>query len=447
MNDPKSYFAGKKITVLGLGLLGRGVGDTAYLAEAGAELIVTDMKDEVALKESLDKLRSYQNIKYTLGRHDEADFQGRDLILVAAGVPADSPFIRIAREEGAEIAMSGALFAKLSGVPIIGITGTRGKSTTTHMIHYVLQNVTEGGKILLGGNVRGVSNLQLLNEVEEDTLVVMELDSWQLQGFGWSEISPLIAVFTTFMADHMNYYKGDMQAYFKDKANIFRFQGDGGVLVTNHEILAAAEELGRREDFTLNQDIRLVDTSILPDDLLLSMPGEHNRYNASLATEALRAVGLSDEEIFAGLATFPGVEGRLEYIGTTKNGARVFNDNNATTPEATKLGIESVQSGKNVLLLAGGAYKEVDPAILIPTINEHCQKVVLLAGTGTDKLKGQVDAVVTESLAEAVELAVASGGPGEVILFSPGFASFGLFKNEYDRNDQFLDLIKKHVER
>ena len=120
MQDFGAYFKGKKITVMGLGLLGRGVGDTAFLAECGAELIVTDMKPREALYESLQKLEQYQNITYRLGEHSEEDFKGRDIILKAAGVPQESLYIEIARKDGAEIAMSGALLAMLSGVPVIG---------------------------------------------------------------------------------------------------------------------------------------------------------------------------------------------------------------------------------------------------------------------------------------------------------------------------------------
>ena len=447
------YFSGKKITVMGLGLLGRGIGDTAFLAECGAELIVTDMKNEEQLAESIEKLKVYPNIIYRLGGHNEADFQGRDIILVSAGVPHDSLFIKAARASGAEIAMSGALFAKISGIPIIGVTGTRGKSTVTHLIHHVLSTMTEGGEVLLGGNVRGVSNLQLLNKVEENSIAVMELDSWQLQGFGWTGISPHIAVFTNFMEDHMNYYKGRMDAYFADKANIFLHQEEGNVFVTTREVLERAEVFVRTKGVELVQDIRLVDTSILPDDCLLTMPGEHNRLNAVLALEALRAVGLTDEEIFEGLASFPGVPGRLEYLGTIQE-VRAYNDNNATTPTATVRGIEAVANGKNVILIAGGAYKEVDPSVLIGPIEKYCKQVVLLPGTGTDKLTEQLrnlpfewkvveGATGKEVLENAVRAGLGFAQPGDVLLFSPGFASFGMFVNEYDRNDQFVDIISR----
>ncbi len=459
MQKYREYFKDKKITVMGLGLLGRGIGDTAFIAECGADIIVTDMKSEEQLAESLEKLKAYPNITYSLGGHRDADFLGRDMILKASGVPLDSPYVARARRDGAEIAMSGALFAKLSGIPIIGVTGTRGKSTVTHMIHHVLTQMTEGGEVILGGNVRGISNLQLLRRVVADSIGVMELDSWQLQGFGELGISPQISVFTNFMEDHLNYYKGDMDAYFKDKAHIFLHQTDGDVLVTTSEVLLRAQEFTRVKGVEMTQDVVLVDSSVLPEDCLLTMPGEHNRLNATLAYEALKATGLTDEEIFDGLASFPGVPGRLEYLGEV-HGVKVYNDNNATTPTATVRGIEAVtgmsKGDKNVVLIAGGAYKEVDPSVLIAPIEKHCKKVILLPGTGTDKLKALLHTIPingnsvegdsgAEVLMKAVEAGLGEAKPGDVLLFSPGFASFGLFVNEYERNDEFVALIQKYI--
>ncbi len=460
MERYKDYFRGKKVTVIGLGLLGRGVGDTAFLAECGADLIVTDMKPKEELAESLEKLSGFSNITYTLGEHREDDFKGRAMILKASGVPHNSPYIEIARKDGAEIAMSGALFAKLSSIPVIGVTGTRGKSTVTHMIHHVLAQVTEGAPVLLGGNVRGVSNLQLLKDVHDDSLAVLELDSWQLQGFGEYAISPHIAVFTNFMEDHLNYYlKGGlshteaMDAYFADKAHIFMHQEDSGVLITTESVFSRAQEFAKGKHITLGQEVRLVDSSILPEDCLLAMPGEHNRLNAALATEALRATGLTLEEIFTGLATFPGVPGRLEYLGE-KDGVKIYNDNNATTPQATIRGIEAVARGKNVLLIAGGSYKEVDPSPLVPLIDKYCKHVVLIPGTGTDRLHIMFRENLTanrkvkevDSLKKAVEVALAHGEQGDVILFSPAFASFDTYKNEYERNDEFCRIISEMLE-
>lgn len=441
---------------MGLGLLGRGVGDALFLAECGADLIVTDLKTEEQLRESVNQLKNFPNVTFTLGEHKLEDFEGRDVILVAAGVPDNSPYIAHAREMGARLTQSAALFAELTKMPIIGVTGTRGKSTTSAMIHHVLQVVT-GEEIIYGGTVRGVSNLQLLKKAKEDSLAVFELDSWQLQGFGWANISPQIAVFTNFMEDHLNYYQTDgrtkeeaMNAYFADKANIFIHQEDSGTLITTPEVFDRAKRYAQGKNITIGQEVVLVDPSVLPEDMLLSMPGEHNRMNAALAYEALKAVSLPDEEIFEGLASFPGVEGRLQLV-TEVNGVKIYNDNNATTPTATARGIESVAQGTNVILLCGGTDKGIDLDPLPKVIEQHCAHVVLYSGNGTEKLKTVFPVSVTyeehATLEECVKALIATSVPGNVILFSPGFASFGSeFKNEYDRNDQFLNLIRSYAE-
>ncbi len=456
MQDFAAYFKGKKITVMGLGLLGRGVGDAAFLAESGADLIVTDLKTEEQLRESLAKLAEYPNIKFTLGEHKMEDFEGREIIFVAAGVPMDSLYLARAAEGGARLVQSAALFAELSKIPMIGITGTRGKSTTTAMIAHIIETAT-GESVIKGGNVRGVSNLQLLKKVKEESLAVFELDSWQLQGFGWAEISPAVAVFTTFMDDHLNYYKGDTDAYFADKANIFLYQEDSDTLVTTPEVFEKIKNFAKGRKITLGQEVVLVDTSIIPDDAHLAMPGEHNRLNAALAVSACRALGLTDEEIFDALPSFPGVEGRLQLIATTDQGVKIYNDNNATTPQATIAGLEAVghpnpdgRANKNVILIAGGADKNIDVAPLAVAINKYCKNAIFLAGSGTDKIipllhGGETGVSIFADLSAAVDEAVRLAGPNDVVLFSPAFASFGLFVNEYERNDLFVKIVNNYA--
>lgn len=446
-----SYFKDKKVTVMGLGLLGRAVGDAAYIAAAGAaDVTVTDLKSEPDLQSSVDQLKQYENITFVLGEHRKEDFEGRDLILVSAGVSDDSEYLEHARSCNVPLKQSAALFAELTDVPIIGITGTRGKSTVTHMIHHVLTQVT-GEHVLLGGNIRGVSNLQLLNEVKEDSLCVMELDSWQLQGWGWAKLSPQVAVFTNFMPDHLNYYQKKgmsqedaMDRYFADKANIFRYQDESGTLVLTPEVFEQAKRL---EGVSLGQEVVLVDVSVIPEDALLSMPGEHNRLNAAIAYETLKALSLDDDAIFAGLASFSGVPGRLQYLGE-KGGVKIYNDNNSTTPAAVMAGLRAVGNSddKNVILIAGGNGKGIDPQQLLEMIPQYCKKVILLPGTGTDQIKDKVKAELCEDFAEAVKAGLAAGQSGDILLFSPGFASFGQFKNEYERNDAFVALIKNHAE-
>ena len=233
-----------------------------------------------------------------------------------------------------------------------------------------------------------------------------------------------------------------MAQYFADKANIFRYQTENGVFITTPEVFKRAQQLS---GVTLGQEVVLADASVIPKDTLLSMPGAHNRQNAALAYEALKATSLSDEEIFTHLATFPGVPGRLEYLGT-RDGIRIYNDNNATTPEATVRGLAAVgdREAKNIILIAGGAYKNIDPAPLLEAVPEYCKTVLLLPGTGTDRIKDTLDVTLVADVAGAVAAGLAAGEPGDVLLFSPGFASFGLFKNEYERNDAFVAAVNQH---
>lgn len=451
----EDYFKDKKVTVMRIGLLGRGIGDAAYMAEAGAIVTVVDAAPQTVMQPAVDQLMQYENITWKFGPYDFADFKDADFVLVGAGAPLDEPVLVAAREAGVPLKQSAALFAELSGVPIIGVTGTRGKSTVTHLIHHALSVVT-GERILLGGNVRGVSNLQLLHEVRDDSLCVMELDSWQLQGFGWAGISPQVAVFTNFMEDHLNYYNRGaaskeeaMERYFTDKAQIFINQKENGTFITTPDVFARAREFASARELTIGQEVVLADASVLPEELTIAMPGEHNRLNAALAYEALKAVGLTDEEILPALASFPGVEGRLERVAVF-GGVPIYNDNNATTPTATATGIEAVANGKNVVLLTGGTDKGLDVAPLANAITTHCAHVVLYAGTGTDVLKAALPPEVSYeehiAFAEAVTAAVATAAAGNVLLFSPAFASFnGEFRNEYDRNDAFKDIISRII--
>lgn len=428
-----SDFAGKRITVMGLGLLGRGVGDVRFLAEQGADLIVTDLKSEAELAPSLAELSSFSNIRYTLGGHDLSDFRDRDLILAAPKTPADSPYLAEAKRNGIPVTMSTALFAvraRNAGAVLVGVTGTRGKTTTTQMIAHILR---EAGKpVLVGGNIRGVSTLALLPEVRSGTIAVLELDSWQLQGFRAEGLSPHVAVFTTFYPDHQDYYP-DMDAYFADKAEIFLHQGTDDVLVLGSQVLPFIEQYRDR----IRSAMVVGDLAPLPT---LQIPGEHNRYNAALARAAVEACGVTGERADEALATFPGVEGRLEFIREV-DGVRIYNDTTATTPEATIAALEAL--GQNIVLIAGGSDKGLELSALIKAMKAHAKAVILLSGSGTDRLAPLFpDAAVAGTLEEALALARSQAQSGDVLLLSPGFASFGMFKNEYDRGDQFNALVR-----
>lgn len=436
--DVGAYFKGKKITVMGLGLLG-GVGDIKFLAENGADIIATDLKTEGELRPSLDILEKFPNIRFTLGRHELVDFQDRDLVIKAPGTPLDSIYIAEARKNGIQISMWSALFATFArevGATIVGVTGTRGKTTVTAMIATVLR--AAGKHVIEGGNLQGTSVLPQLADLSAASIAVLELDSWKLQGFAEAELSPDIAVFTTFYQDHMNYYKDDMGAYLRDKATIFLFQTEKDTFVLGKQ--CAPIIIDTYGDIIESKTI-VANELKFPESWKLCIPGQHNRYNAALALAALRALTIDDEITHTAFVSFKGVPGRLELVRDV-NGVQIYNDTTATTPEATLAALSALTPAQTILIM-GGADKGLDMNMLLVRLGE-LKRVILLPGTGTDRVLEFIPgASVFGELGSAVQEALSSAAPGDTILFSPAFASFGMFKNEYDRGDQFNNVIQK----
>ena len=428
----KEFFSGKRITLMGLGLLGRGVGDAEFLAQCGAQVHATDLKSPSELASSVDYLRKYPNVTYRLGEHVVEDFTECDMIIKAAGVPLNSRYIEAARAKGIPVYMTAALFAQFAaatGAKLIGVTGTRGKSTITHMIFHSLLHA--GKRTILGGNVRGRSTLAKIEEVRAGDIAVLELDSWQLQGFGDLKISPSIAVFSNLMPDHLNYYP-DMQTYFEDKTQIYRHQKKGDSLFVEASVAQLVADTRPPVPAQIPPPI--------PSDWQLAIPGEHNRVNASLAAGALRAAGLTESEIQSGIQSFAGIEGRLQLVRELQ-GVKIINDNNATTPTATLAALRAFSPEKTILIL-GGSDKGLDLHDLCKEALK-CKKIILIPGTGTERIQEELpDAIRVATLVEALTNARDTALEGEIILFSPAFASFGMFKNEYDRNDQFLSIVR-----
>lgn len=436
--DASDYFRGKKITIMGLGLLGRGVGDVRYLAKAGAELIVTDMKTREELAPSLAVLAEFPDIRYTLGEHKLEDFQDRDLILKAPKTSPHSPYIEEAEKNGIPVTMSTALFARFAreaGAGLIGITGTRGKTTTTEMIAHMLR--ASGKDVVLGGNVRGVSTLALLPDVSAGTACVLELDSWQLQGFRAEELSPHIAVFTNLYPDHQDYYEG-MDDYLADKAEIFLHQGPDDVLVLGEQVAPIIiEKYGE----AIVSTILAAKMDAIPEGAL-SVPGSHNRANAACALAAATAYGLAREAALSALASFNSVPGRLELI-REKDGVKFYNDTTATTPEATLAALSTLPSDTGIVLIMGGSDKGLDMNRLLLEAGKRAKRIIMLPGSGTNRILEFVSgASVYDTLEAAVAEAARSALPGDAVLLSPAFASFGMFQNEYDRGDQFNALVR-----
>ena len=442
MNNFRQFFKGKKITVMGLGILGRGLGYTKFLAECGTDLIVTDLKPSTALRSSLNKLRTYKNIKFVLGKHRLEDFRNRGMIIKSAGVPLNSIYIKEARKNKIPIEMDVSLFAKCAPeIMIIGVTGTRGKSMVTALIYEIFKHNQKFLKrnVYIGGNVRGVATLPLLKKVKAGDILVCELDSWQLQGFGEAKISPHISIFTSFMSDHMNYYKNSMEKYFNDKANIFRYQKKNDILIVRPDV---------KDLIPKNIKSKLIVVSA--KDVAkyeFTVPGKFQKENLACAVEVAKQFNIPAFKIGQAIKNFKGLEGRLQYIKTIK-GVKIYNDNNATTPEATMAGIEALKNNKkNIILICGGADKKLDLAPFVKVVNKYCKAVSLIPGTGTEILlkdyKLKIRSKVGKNLDDVVQKAIKYAKRGDIILFSPAFASFGMFNNEYERNDLFMKIIKK----
>ncbi len=455
---------------MGLGLLGRGVGDAVFLAQHGADLVVTDMKSAEDLKTSVERLKPFPNVTFRLGGHELEDFRGRDMIIRAANVPASSPFLEEARAENTLIEQSVSLFVQVlreykksvgrgDEKYLVGVTGSKGKTTVTHLIYEMLARAFLEKRVRMGGNVQGVSTLAYLDDLKPDDMFVLELDSWQLQSFGDRQVSPQVSVFTTFLPDHMNYYLkmvgGDsakaMDRYFNDKAQIFCFQNEDDVCFVGENVVPWVEKHHAAHALRVRRSER----AMFPERSR-SLQGAHNEENIALAADVAGVFGVPESVVAEVVATFLGVPGRLQFM-CEKDGISYYNDTTATMPEATMAALRALspklkvqnRTERTIVLIMGGADKELPIDALVAMVPEHVRALVLLRGTGTDRIRGVIhdsdfDSVVeVSSMQEAVAAAQKVGRNGDSILLSPAFASFGMFVNEYDRGEQFVKEVGK----
>jgi len=426
------------------------------LAECGADLIVTDLKTKEQLAISIKALEKFSSpkqglgpIKFILGEHRLEDFKGRDMIIKAAGVPFDSIYIKEAKKNNIPIEMDVSLFAKLArDVKIVGVTGTRGKSMTTTLIYEILSKNIKDQKVYIGGNLRGVATLPLLKKVKDGDILICELDSWQLQGFGDSKISPNISVFTSFMPDHMNYYKNSMEKYFDDKANIFKYQKKDDVLIIRPGM----------KSFIKKSNVKGKLIVINPNDVIawkFNVLGAHHRENLACAVEVAKQFDIPISKIKKTVADFKDLEGRMQLLRVYK-GIKIYNDNNATTPEATIAGLEALSDQpkalpmashrqglwqKNIILICGGADKNLPLENLVKVVNKNCKFISLIPGGGTDRLLSNKNLKGTD-FKDIIITAINNAKRGDIVILSPSFASFGMFNNEYERNDLFMKIVK-----
>ncbi|OGF20586.1 UDP-N-acetylmuramoylalanine--D-glutamate ligase [Candidatus Falkowbacteria bacterium RIFOXYB2_FULL_38_15] len=441
-------FNNKNITVMGLGLLGRGTGLIKYLLSQGARLTVTDLKSKKMLAPSIKEVQNFYSklkqegknihkMKFILGEHRLEDFKTADFIFKTAGVPLDSIYIEEARKNEIPVLMDDALFGLESPCPVIGVTGTRGKTTTATLIYELLKETRK--KVYLAGNIKGMATLPLVRKIKKDDLAVLELSSWQLQGWEDLKISPHVAVVTNIFSDHMNYYKNDFKKYLNDKAAIFKNQTKKDFLILNKNCIQSkmfAKMAKGKVIWFSAEDV--------PKNWKVKIVGKHNLENIAAAMAVGRLFKIPSSKIKKIVESFVGVPGRLQFI-KEKNGARYYNDTTSTMPEATIAALSSLgEKAKNIILIAGGTDKNLDFKNLAQSIKNHTKGVVLLNGTATEKISQALresgyssPLVISKNMKEAVGSAKGMAEKGDIVLFSPASTSFGMFKNEYDRGEHF----------
>ena len=429
----KNLFKGKKILIMGLGLHGGGVGVAKFFCKMGADVLVTDLKTEEKLKDSIEKLKGLK-IKYTLGGHKEEDFISADLIIKNPDVPATSPYLEIARKNDVSIETDVSLFFKLAEAFTIGVTGTKGKSTTASLIYHILKQ--EYNRVFLAGNI-GISPLEILPLIKKGDKVVLELSNFELEGLSQS---PNIAVVTNIMPDHLNRY-GTMEEYINSKKAIFKYQEKDDVLILNNDDLVVKE-------FAKETQSKVIFYSKAVKSANFKLFGEHNLYNLAAAIEVAKVLKISHENIEEALKTFNGVSSRQEFVGEI-DGVKYFNDTTATMPDAVMAAIETFSETfpkAKLIFVCGGQNKGLRYEGLIRAIREKVNSLIILPGTASDILKaGLVDYTGIHdatSMQEAVQIANRMATAGDIVVLSPAAASFNLFKNEFDRGDQFVKAVK-----
>lgn len=445
---------GLRVTVMGLGLNGGGLASALFFAAHGAEVTVTDLRDAATLAPSIAALEG-RRLRYVLGRHELADFSGADLVIKNPAVKPGSPFLAAARDVETDV----SVFLRLARGKVVAVTGSKGKSSTASAVHHGL--AAAGRRAFLGGNIT-VSPLGFLDETSDDSWTVLELSSWQLADMrGMGVLRPAIAAITSIMPDHLNHYSS-MNEYVADKRLVYADQGPADWTICLDDGWGRSFQ---RE--TPARPLALRDVPPPPGaagawleggkgyiamsggegrwvlDEELAVPGAHQRSNLLMAAVACSLAGVSDAAVRSAMASFPGVEHRLEFVAERK-GARWYNDSAATIPQACMAAIRSFD--EPLVLIAGGTDKALDFAPLAEAAREP-KAIVLLAGSGTDKLvrvlaaAGRAYEGPYGDLGSAVERARDLASPGDVIVLSPGCASFGMFLNEFDRGRKFKEAV------
>ncbi len=456
--------AGKRVTVMGLGLHGGGLATVHYLHRQGAIVTVTDLRSKEVLAPVLAQLPD--SVTVVVGEHRMQDFETADLVVKNPAVPRNVEYLAAAPAVTTDISLFLAHWRGRLGAsagPLVAITGTKGKSTTTAATAHILSSAFPGTR--MGGNIT-VSPLTFVDELQPHDPVVLELSSFQLgdmlhcrqsnSGEGdilHPNLAPEVAIITSIFSDHQDYYHS-MDAYVQDKHEVFHGITPSGLAIIGNQpvwvpVLSGAAYARGAEQVSIGGVPEYSESVV--------HAGEPMRHAIALAAAACIHLGMSPEQIHQQVSTFSGIPHRMEPLGSDAT-AIWFNDTAATIPEAALQAVQGLrQEHKTVVLIAGGSDKGLSLKPLITAaqeVHDSGGTTVLLAGSATDQLmpllRAQKIAVsgphnsIIDAVAYAHRFCTALGSPAPLaVVLSPGCASFGMFKNEFDRGDQFREQVKK----
>jgi len=441
----------KRVLVVGLGK--SGVASALFLKEHGARVTVSDTKSPDQLREEIPALLD-QGITVETGGHGERTFRGQDLIVVSPGVPVDAPPLLQARASGEPVIGEIELAALYLPAPIVAITGANGKTTTTTLVGDIL--AAGGFPIAVGGNI-GTPAISLVAQATRDTIVVLEVSSFQLETI--QTFRPKVAVILNITPDHLDRHR-TFQAYVDAKARIFENQKSSDFAVLNEDDPTCQTLSGRTRAqvfwFSRKKEVQqgayVRDGKILFRDVQsqreiiqvseIPLKGAHNIENVLAGVCAGALLGCEPGQIRKAIQNFKAVEHRLEYVATIK-GVEYFNDSKATNVDATIKALESFP--RNIHLILGGKDKGSDYTVLNDLLRERVKRVYTI-GAAAEKIeshiKGAAEIIHAETLENAIRRAAAGALPGDIVLLAPACASFDQFQSYNHRGRVFKEVVK-----
>jgi UDP-N-acetylmuramoylalanine--D-glutamate ligase len=447
MDRRVGHLAGKRVLVVGLGR--SGVAAARLLQAKGAHVTVTDRKDQDALKEHVAAL-SPLPVFFQLGGHQTDSLLSTDLVVISPGVPPDEPFVQAAETRGIPVIGEIELAADFISSPILAITGTNGKSTTTTLVGEILK--TAGKNVFVGGNL----GRPLSEAAGSDwDFVVAEVSSFQLERV--KAFRPKIGVYLNLTPDHLDRH-GSMKTYAMLKARLFENQNPEDFAVLNAddpEVYKVGNAV--RSKAVWFSRVRAVDGVYVDEPDIVStignkrsvlkrndlrLKGVHNLENVLSAVAVAQLAGCDDSAISKALKQFSGLEHRLEWV-REKDGVTYINDSKGTNVGAAIRSLESFS--KPIIWIAGGREKGSDFSVLRGVVRSRAKEVILY-GEARNKMRAALNGVTriveVEKLSDAITFAVSVAVPGDVVLLSPACASFDQFRNFEERGKFFKEAVK-----